>query len=165
MPLGTHGDTTNGVDTTLMGIAPSINALGQAYIQYALSHRLMLRIGNQIINTPWMGPRDSRMLPQTFQGIYAALTLIPGLSLEGMRVFRWKSRTSIDYSKDNLYYPTGYNDDPMYGVKAVLPNTAAQFQGTLAFGANYKAMDINLAAWFITFMALPICFIPLPPTP
>ena len=149
--LGTHGDTPNDVDTTLMGIAPSINALGQAYIQYALSQRLMLRVGNQIINTPWMGPRDSRMLPQTFQGIYAALTPITGLRLEGMRVFRWKSRTSSDYSKDNLYYPTGYNGDPMYGVKAVLPKTAAQFQGTLAFGANYKAMDINLSAWYYNF--------------
>ncbi|WP_414040692.1 hypothetical protein ACJU26_00915 [Acidithiobacillus sp. M4-SHS-6] len=33
--LGTHGGDAKGVVTTLMGIAPSINALGQAYLQYA----------------------------------------------------------------------------------------------------------------------------------
>ncbi|WP_215875596.1 hypothetical protein HF292_005515 [Acidithiobacillus ferruginosus] len=34
--LGTHGNNPKNVDTTLMGIASSINALGQAYIQYEI---------------------------------------------------------------------------------------------------------------------------------
>lgn len=149
--LGTHGDTPKQVDTTLMGIAPSINALGQAFIQYQMPRLLLLRVGNQIINTPWIGARDSRMLPQTFQGVFVQLEPTKGVKLEGMRIFRWKSRTSDDYFKDNLYYPTDYHDDSMYGVKAVLPKNAEQFQGTLAFGASYKGAGANVQAWYYNF--------------
>jgi len=149
--LGTHGNNPKHVDTTLMGIASSINALGQAYIQYVRPHRLLIRIGNQMINTPWMGPRDSRMLPQTFQGIFARFTPVSGLNLEAMRIFRWKSRTSGDYYKDNLYYDTNYYNDPLYDVTAVLPKNAGEFQGTLAFGATYKARNANVQAWYYNF--------------
>ncbi|MBU2812560.1 OprD family porin [Acidithiobacillus thiooxidans] len=149
--LGTHGDDSKKVDTTLMGLAPSINALGQAYLQYAMPKLLLIRVGNQVINTPWIGARDSRMLPQTFQGVFIKAQPIQGLTLEGMRIFRWKSRTSDDYHRDNLYYPTDYHDDPMYGVKAVLPKNAEAAQGTLAFGASYKGMGANLQAWYYNF--------------
>ncbi len=81
--LGTHGSDSKNVDTTLMGIAPSINALGQAYLQYEMPKRLLIRVGNQVINTPWMGPRDSRMLPQTFQGAYSGPSWAPILMHRG----------------------------------------------------------------------------------
>ncbi len=150
--LGTHGGDSSGVDTTLMGIAPSINALGQAYLQYELPKRVLIRAGNQIINTPWMGPRDSRMLPQTFQGIFAQVEPMAGLKIEGMRIFRWKSRTSDNYSRDNLYYPTEYDADPMYGVTKVgLTDKTPDSNGTLAFGVNYQNKGAKLTAWYYNF--------------
>ncbi|MGC9239834.1 MAG: OprD family outer membrane porin, partial [Acidithiobacillus sp.] len=150
--LGTHGANGTGVDTTLMGIAPSINALGQAYLQYQIPRRFLLRIGNQIINTPWMGARDSRMLPQTFQGIFAEAEPITGLTIKGMRIFRWKSRTSSNYYRDNLYYPTNYDEDPLYGVKKVgLKDNTPASNGTLAFGAQYQTEGTKLAAWYYDF--------------
>lgn len=150
--LGTHGSDSKNVDTTLMGIAPSINALGQAYLQYEMPKRLLIRVGNQVINTPWMGPRDSRMLPQTFQGVFAELQPLPGLKIEGMRIFRWKSRTSDNYNRDNLYYPTNYDEDPLYGVKKVgLKADTPASNGTLAFGAQYSVMGAKLAAWYYNF--------------
>ena len=149
--LGTHGNNPKNVDTTLMGIASSINALGQSYIQYEIPHRLLVRAGNQMINTPWMGPRDSRMLPQTFQGMFVRITPVSGLNLEAMRIFRWKSRTSDDYYKDNLYYDTNYYNDPLYDVTAVLPKNAGKFQGTLAFGATYKARGTDVQTWYYNF--------------
>ncbi|MHB1751091.1 MAG: hypothetical protein ACYCR3_13385, partial [Acidithiobacillus sp.] len=42
------------LDSTLMGPQQSINALGQAYIQYALPKVLLVRAGDQVINTPWV---------------------------------------------------------------------------------------------------------------
>ncbi|MEY2340874.1 OprD family outer membrane porin [Acidithiobacillus sp. IBUN Pt1247-S3] len=132
--------------------APSINALGQAYLQYQLPKLLLLRVGNQIINTPWLGARDSRMLPQTFQGIFLQAEPVSGLRLEGMRIFRWKSRTSDNYYRDNLYYPTNYDEDPLYGVKKVgLPKDTPASNGTLAFGARYQADGAKIAAWYYNF--------------
>lgn len=149
--FGTHGNNPKNVDTTLMGIASSINAFGQAYVQYIIPRCLLIRSGNQMINTPWMGPRDSRMLPQTFQGMFARITPVSGLNIEAMRIFRWKSRTSGDYYKDNLYYDTNYYNDPLYGVTAVLPKNAGKYQGTLAFGATYKTRDADIQAWYYNF--------------
>ncbi|MCE5394638.1 MAG: OprD family outer membrane porin [Acidithiobacillus sp.] len=150
--LGTHGNNSSHVDTTLMGIAPSINALGQAYLQYKLPKRFLLRVGNQIINTPWMGPRDSRMLPQTFQGIFLQTEPVRRLQMEGMRIFRWKSRTSDNYSRDNLYYPTNYDEDAMYGVKKVgLGDDTPASNGTLAFGLKYHYQGAKVAAWYYNF--------------
>lgn len=155
--LGTHGGDAKGVDTTLMGIAPSINALGQAYLQYQMPKIVLIRVGNQIINTPWIGARDSRMLPQTFQGVFAQVEPVKGLKIEGMRIFRWKSRTSDDYSRDNLYYPTDYDEDAMYGVKKVgLKDDTPASNGTLAFGVNYQAMGARSRPGITTSISLPI---------
>lgn len=76
--LGTHGDDSKKVDTTLMGLAPSINALGQAYLQYAMPKLLLIRVGNQVINTPWIGARDSRMLPPDLPGRFHQGTTYSG---------------------------------------------------------------------------------------
>ena len=150
--LGTHGTDPKTVDTTLMGIAPSINSLGEAYLEYARSDFFQLRMGNQIINTPWLGARDSRMLPQTFQGIYLRSSPVTGLTLTALRIFRWKSRTSDDYHRDNLYYPTNYDDDSLYGIKKVgLGKDTPASNGTLAFGLQFHHSGVSLETWYYDF--------------
>lgn len=138
-------------DVTLMGKGTSINALGQAYLQYEIPHALLIRAGNQIVNTPWVNGSDSRVIPATYQGVFAQVSPYCGWNLYGMRIFRWKSRTSADYYRDNLYYNTGFDGDPIYGGSAVVPNTDTAANGILAFGTSYKRYGIDAQAWYYNF--------------
>ncbi len=150
--LGTHGYSPATVDTTMMGLTSSLNALGQAYIQYANpGQQLLVRAGDQIINTPWMNNSDARILPATYQAIFAQYSPFPGIKLEALREFRWKSRTSPDYYKDNLYYSTGYSGDPIYGGVPKLPNSASQAQGALAFSASATVVGTKAQVWYYDF--------------
>ncbi|MHB1705616.1 MAG: hypothetical protein ACYCSH_06120, partial [Acidithiobacillus sp.] len=50
------------LDPLLMGTGHSLNVLGQAYLQYE-NHWATLRVGNQLLDTPWMWPADAFMIP------------------------------------------------------------------------------------------------------
>lgn len=148
--LGANGRDPATIDSTLMGTGPTLASLGQAYLQYR-NDFLLLRAGDQIIKTPWMGPRDSRMFPQTYQGVFVAVKPVRDITLVGTRVFAWQSRTSSRYAQDNLYYATQYQNDDLYGAERVLPRTAAPAPGTLAFGATYKTHRVDATAWYYNF--------------
>ncbi len=66
-PFDLNSDNTKAVDQTLPG--DPVTVLGQAYMQYQRPHYL-IRAGDQLINTPWLGPSDSRMIPALYRGIY-----------------------------------------------------------------------------------------------
>lgn len=145
------GANSHNPDVTLMGTAPSINALGQAYLQYAIPDVVMIRAGNQEINTPWVNDSDSRMVPATYQGIFAEVSPYCNVHFYGMRIFRWKSRTSSDFYNDNLYYQTGFDGDPIYGGTGVLPKSTNNANGILAFGAKASEMGATAQAWYYDF--------------
>lgn len=140
------------LDATLIGPNNSINALGQAYLQFKQPW-LLVRAGDQEINTPWLNNTDSRILPATYQAVYAEVTPLKDLHLYGLREFRWKSRTSTDYSRDNYYYKPGFEADTLYGsTEGVLGGTAAQgTNGTLAFGTSYALAGAKAQAWYYDF--------------
>ncbi len=60
--LGSLNNNPKRVDTTLMGASDSLSALSQAYLQYK-NDWFMARVGDQYLNTPWMGNSDGRLLP------------------------------------------------------------------------------------------------------
>ena len=138
------------LDPTLMG-PQSIDALGQAYLQYEIPKTLLVRAGDQELNTPWLNGSDSRMLPATYQGVFAEVSPYHDLHLYGMRIFRWKSRTSNGYYNDNLFYPANYEGDVAYGGSTQLPINAPSTSGTLAFGASYSLMGAKADAWYYDF--------------
>ncbi len=135
-------------DVTLMGPGTSINRLGQAYLQYEIPQVLLFRAGNQTLNTPWVNGSDSRVIPATYQGVFAQVSPYCGWNIYGMRIFRWASRTSGDYYRDNLYYPATFQGDNMYGGAAAVPSTDPASNGILAFGTSYKRYGINAQAWY-----------------
>jgi hypothetical protein len=143
-----NGDLIH-VDQTLAGGRTSITALGQAYLQYQNSW-LTVKAGDQNINTPWINDSDSRMLPATYQGIFADATPIEHVHVTGLRIFRWKSRTSTDYFQNNLYYAPTYNGDDMRGATGTGLATA-DTQGALAFGASYADHGLKVALWYYNF--------------
>ncbi len=139
------------LDATLMGARQSLNALGQAYLQFAIPKMLLIRAGDQVINTPWLNNSDSRLLPATYQGIYAEYSPISAVKLYGLREFRFKSRTSSDYFKDNNYYPATFSGDTLYGGSPALSASAPQTSGTLAFGASADVFGLKAQAWYYDF--------------
>lgn len=148
--LGTHGSPDT-VDTTLAGLNASLTVLTQAYLQYELPSVLTIRAGNQSINSPWINPSDSRMIPASYQGFYGEVSPVENVHLYGMRIYRWKSRTSPHYYNDNLYYKLGFDGDPMYsGNRAELTN-APTFDGTLAFGADAEYRGARAEVWYYDF--------------
>jgi hypothetical protein len=137
------------LDATLAGTRSSINALGQAYIQYQ-NPWLLVKGGDQRINTPWLIDSDSRLLPSTYQGFFADATPLDNLHFSALRIFRWKSRTSNDYFQNNLYYaPTYDGDDLRGGGKAALATTGTQ--GALAFGTSYADYGVKFGLWYYNF--------------
>jgi outer membrane porin, OprD family len=148
--LDTHSSDAARIDTTLVGKANSINCLGQAFLQYS-AHRLLVRIGNQILTTPWANPSDARMIPATYQGAYGAFTPLAGLTFEALRIVRYKGRTADDYFKDNNYYPPTWQGDASYGGTSDLPAAAPPANGAAALGIDYLAGGLKSTLWYYDF--------------
>lgn len=105
------------------------------------------------MNTPWLSDSDSRLLPATYQGVYTDVTPIKNLHFYGLREFRWKSHTSGNYYRDNLYYQPTFSGDSMYGgsYTGSLAANAPSTTGTLAFGASYALDGLKAQTWYYKF--------------
>jgi hypothetical protein len=149
--FGTQSDKIAKVDTTLMGPDNSVTALSQAYIQYK-NDWLVAKGGYQYLNTPWLGMSDSRVLPSSYNAISADFKPATGWDIYAIRQFEFKSRTSDDYNSDNLYYPTAFHGDTIYGGNGSLPATAPSAKGTWALGSTYAQGTLKAQAWYYDFM-------------
>jgi hypothetical protein len=138
------------LDTTLMGPDNDLTALGQAYVQYKKPW-ILIRVGDQELNTPWVGASDSRVLPATYQAVFGEVTPMKSLHLFGFRQLAFKSRTSSTYFQDNLYYPSTFDGDSSFGGGTALNGDAPKARGTLAVGANYNANGLKAEAWYYDF--------------
>ncbi len=138
------------LDATLMGPNNDLTALGQAYVQYQVP-RLLVRVGDQELSTPWVGESDSRAFPATYQAVFGEFSPINSLHLFAFRQLAWKSRTSATYFQDNLYYPPTYAGDTSYGGASALNSDAPSARGTLAFGAGYHMKNIKAGAWYYDY--------------
>ena len=148
--LGTHSDQPGRVDTTLIGAANSINALGTAFLQYQ-RQRVWVRLGDQTLETPWANGSDSRALPSTYEAAYGKFTPVTGLTFHVLRILRYRSRTSDGYFRDNNYFATGWRGDANYGGVADLPTTAGGTSGTLALAGEYQRGGLDAALWYYDF--------------
>lgn len=89
-------------DLSLMGSKNTFATPGQAFIQYA-NHYMRIRIGNQLVRTPWVNPSDSRMIPATFQGYTASITPYGRMAIQLGYIKNWKNRTNSGFDSTNLY--------------------------------------------------------------
>lgn len=128
------------VDQTL---GRQIDVLGQLFLQYTHSN-FMIRGGDQLINTPWMGPSDSRMIPATYQGIYGTWTPTQDITVTALRMFEFKSRVASTFSATNLYNPANMGQ----GIPALGDTTD---DGAQALGLNYKHTNFVGQLWGYQF--------------
>ncbi len=145
--LGLNNANRSLVDGTLAGYN-SINALGQAFVQYH-NRRVLVRAGDQSIANPWINASDSRMIPATYQALLAAVTPVTGLTISAMRITRFKSRTSDEFSQTDLYNSTGtFNIGGTGGLPGVTETGAA------AAGADYHGGGLKADVWGYQFYDL-----------
>jgi hypothetical protein len=136
-PLGMNSKDPARVDNTLPG--SPVTVLGQAFLQFDNKYWLG-RIGDQIIETPWVNQADTRMIPATYQGLYINLTPTPELIFTGMRLIRYKTRVASSFTQTNLYNPVnfGFQIGALGDKKDI---------GTLAFGAQFTRGGLVAQAW------------------
>ena len=149
--FNTHSDNVARVDTTLAGVRNSFAAFSQLYAQFKNDY-LLVRGGYQYLDNPWMGKNDSRVIPASYNAIHVDVTPIKGWDLIATREFTTKSRTSDDMFHDNVYYPTAFDGDSIYGGTAVLPANAKKSNGTTAFGTTYTGYGFKGQAWYNNFL-------------
>ncbi len=140
-PLGLNGGHGH-VDNTLPGYP--VTTLGQAYAQFKRATWLV-RVGDQFVQTPWLGASDSRMIPATYQGVVATWQLLDALKLTALRVWRFKGRTEDDFAATDLY-----NSDHQ-GGSPVSHYDRKHNPGAFAVGAQFKQDAITSQAWFYQF--------------
>lgn len=148
--LGTRADPHTRIDASLMALGSSLSGFSQAYAEYA-GHGVTVRAGDQYLDTPWMGPSDSRVVPASYRALNVVVEAAPGWTLQAVRTLRWKSRTSDGFLADNVYYPSRWRGDTMYGQNGTLPATARAAGATTALGSTYVSGGLKARAWYYGF--------------
>ena len=137
-PLGLNSFNPLKVDKTLPG--RSLSVLGQSFLQLD-SPKFMVLGGNILIDTPWISPSDNRMIPSTYSALYGSYNIVNGLSLMGLRLFRFKSHVDSNFTRNNLYSPNEVGGLPIEKLADV------ENKGALAFGLNHE----NFTFWHYQF--------------
>lgn len=145
--LGLNNSNHSLVDGTLAGYG-AIDTFGQAFLQYT-RRWLLIRAGDQLINTPWINPSDSRLVPATYQGLFASVKPVRGLTISALRITRYKSRTADGFSDTDLYNATATVN--IGGTGGLAGRTEP---GAAAIGADYHSGGFKAAAWGYQFFDL-----------
>ncbi|HEX3463263.1 MAG TPA: hypothetical protein VHS78_04305 [Candidatus Elarobacter sp.] len=98
-------------DDSLPGF--KINALYEAYLQYK-DERLGIKLGDQVFNTLWTSPSDTRIKPTAFQGVDVNYSATPALSFELADMTRFQGRVNSTFDKETLLtsFPAGTAGTP-----------------------------------------------------
>jgi hypothetical protein len=142
MPCISQTPPNTNPDDTLPGFAMS--TFDEAYLGYKLAG-FSGKLGDQIFNSAWAGPSDSRLKPNAFQGGDLAYTSPNGWSVEGADMWLYENRTSSTFNSETLLtsYPAGSPGLPsnIYVPGGQGINTAGFAYGKLAYApkdANYS---------------------------
>lgn len=138
-----HGEDPGA--TAAYALAPDINALGEAYLQWQ-DDDIRVRLGDQPLDAPFTSSTDFRVVQPTFRGV----TLRVGDDdnfITAMRMFRFKSYISEDFDKTTTY-------NASYAPFGV--NTTETTSGFWAVGGGHDmdAGPVNLKgqAWFFNYI-------------
>jgi hypothetical protein len=144
--LGLNPANLNQIDTTLPG--NTLYALGEAFLRYK-NEFVTLQGPEQVIDTPWVGPADGRMMQSTFRGFYGALTPLKHVSVAGFRLSDFKGRDEGVFASSNLYYPGYAGGSPVQGLQNHATSGA---QGvSLQYGMDKSDNPIRAQFWWYQF--------------
>lgn len=117
--------------------------LGEAYLQYDVA-KTSIKVGRQLVDTPLTASNDTKMIPNTFEGLTVVSKDIKDTKLTGAYLTRQKLRDHTDFHslltfKDSAGDSWGNNDDS--GMHQGL--TYARLH---PFGLNDQALGILWAS-------------------
>ena len=98
-------------DDTVPGFA--LSTLYEAYLGYK-AHNVSAKFGNQLFNSPWAAPVDTRVKPAAFQGGDVIYTTRGGWVYEAADMIQFEPRTSSAFMSSTLLtsFPAGNNGMP-----------------------------------------------------
>lgn len=116
--------------------AYALNTLGEAFLEYRTSGA-QVRVGNQLLNTPFAMPDDSRLKPVLFQALSGQFQLGRHFGLTADRITRFEHRTSSAFLPQT--FVTGVRTVP--GALYSALNYAPDKRFSALIG-NYQFYDI-----------------------
>ena len=142
LPCVTQIPPNTNPDDTVPGYI--LNTFYEGYLAYN-AHNVYAKIGDQLFNSPWASPVDTRIKPAAFQGGDFAYTP-NGWTFELARMLQFEPRTSSTFLSDTLItsYPSGGTG---VGSNIFTPgghgfNTDGFYYGRVGYapkGADYSA--------------------------
>lgn len=161
LPCAKHPVTAlpeNNPDDTLPGYR--LSTLYEAYLQYKDANAFA-RLGDQVLNTPWANPSDSRLKPVAFRAADVSYKIDPNWTIEGVYANRFEDRVQSDFVDSTLLTQNGsFPDAPGVGNTGIAAGHVAAnngfyygrvgyAQGPIAANLHYYAFDqIANALWF-----------------
>jgi hypothetical protein len=122
--LNNHDQNNKYINPLLMGTNYGIYVPGEAYAQYK-SPTYLVRLGNQIIDNPWINPSDGFMIPNLFRGGIATYRPTQEMQIEFDRITQFKNRTS-----------PGFDSNTLFNLPYSNPHFTANNNGAAAIGMN-----------------------------
>lgn len=104
--FGTTGGTNP--DDTLPGY--QMSTLYEAYLQYK-DRNAFVRLGDQVINTPWANASDSRLKPVAFRGGDFSYKFDKNWMVEAIYMNRWEDRVASDFTNTTILTQNGVYPD------------------------------------------------------
>jgi len=95
-------------DDTLPGY--TMSTLYEAYLQYK-DPNAFVRVGDQVINTPWANASDSRLKPAAFRGGDFSYNIDKNWTIEAMYMDRWEDRVQSDFVDSTILTQNGSYPD------------------------------------------------------
>lgn len=118
--------------------------LNQAYIQYQNKY-VFFKVGNQIIDTPWLNPSNTAITPTSYLALYGNYTPNKDLKFTALQVFHFNDNTCDTFSTVNLY-----NTDSMDFFEKMNRRDLAN-KKVSALGMQYSHSNITSQAWYYHF--------------
>lgn len=134
-----HDQNNKYINPLLMGTNYGIYVPGEAYIQYKAMDYLV-RIGNQVIDNPWINPSDGFMIPNLYRGGIFTYNLSAGMQIELDRITQFKNRTS-----------PGFDGNTLFALPYDNPHFTGSSNGAAAIGMNYKGDSLSAKTWVYRF--------------
>jgi hypothetical protein len=106
MPCVSQSPPNTNPDDTLPGFAMS--TFPEAYLGFK-GDGLSVLAGNQLFNTPWANPSDSRLKPAAFQGADVSYVFDKSWTFEAADMWQFENRTSNNFENTTLLtsFPAG----------------------------------------------------------
>ena len=138
-PTGKQSYSDLRTDLSLPG--GTFYVLKEGFLQYTHKY-FKVRGPDQIIDTPWIMPSDSRMAPSAFRGVYAEaypfqdIEPLKDISFVGLRLWSFNGRSDTTFVPNNLYM-TGH----MQGQVGLGGLTGVTTPGAMAVGMKFTPKD------------------------